>query len=50
MTLISEKLIERSLTARERSGGPDRTANENGGKDNIAVVIIEPDADEVEEC
>ena len=26
------------------------TANENGGKDNITVVIIEPFSDEVKEC
>jgi serine/threonine protein phosphatase PrpC len=25
-------------------------ANQNGGKDNIAVILIEPDADEVEKC
>ena len=26
------------------------TANENGGKDNIGVVVIEPFADEVSIC
>ena len=26
------------------------TANENGGKDNITVVLIEPFSDEVKEC
>ena len=26
------------------------TANGNGGKDNIAVVLIEPFSDEVKEC
>ena len=26
------------------------TANENGGKDNISVVLIEPDNEEVIEC
>lgn len=44
------KIIERSLTARERAEALIETANENGGKDNIAVVVIESDADEVEEC
>lgn len=27
-----------------------KTANDNGGKDNIAVIIIEPFSDEVKEC
>lgn len=26
------------------------TANENGGKDNITVILIEPFSDEVKEC
>ena len=26
------------------------TANENGGKDNISVVLVEPDDDEVNLC
>ncbi len=44
------RIIEKSVTAKQRAETLIDTANENGGKDNIAVVIIEPDADEVEEC
>jgi UDPglucose--hexose-1-phosphate uridylyltransferase len=38
-----------------RISGPDKErlielANKNGGKDNITVIIIEPNSDEVAEC
>ncbi len=43
-----ERIISRSSTLQEKTEALIGTANENGGKDNIAVVMIKPDADEVE--
>ena len=45
-----EKKKGRKLTAEETARELIDTANYNGGKDNIAVIIVEPDADEGEEC
>lgn len=42
-------LLGRENTLREKAVSLIEAANDNGGKDNIAVVIIKPDADEVEE-
>ncbi len=41
-------IISRQATVEEKTETLIETANENGGKDNIAVIIIRPDADEVE--
>lgn len=43
-----EKILSGSATGQEKVDTLIETANENGGKDNIAVIIIEPDANEVE--
>ena len=37
-------------SAEEKTERLIREANDNGGKDNIAVIVIEPDTDEVEAC
>ena len=42
-------LIARNTTLREKTEQLIEAANDNGGKDNIAVVLIKPDADEVDE-
>jgi serine/threonine protein phosphatase PrpC len=41
-------IISRQASVEEKTETLIETANENGGKDNIAVIIIRPDADEVE--
>ena len=43
-----QKIIGSSATLEEKAKILTGTANENGGTDNIAVVLIKPDADEVE--
>ncbi len=45
-----EKIIKKGGDLSEIAGELVRRANQNGGKDNIAVVLIEPLTDEVEEC
>ena len=42
--IVSEELLE---TAGKRLL---EAANENGGKDNIGIVLVEPDTKEVEVC
>ena len=42
--IVSEELLE---TAGKRLV---EAANENGGKDNIGIVLVEPDTKEVEVC
>lgn len=43
-------IVDRQRDVVEITESLIRAANENGGKDNIAIVIIEPFADEVKEC
>lgn len=43
-------IIDRQRDVVEITESLVRAANENGGKDNIAIIIIEPFADEVKEC
>ena len=35
-----------SISIEEKARVLVETANENGGKDNIAVILVEPDSDE----
>ena len=44
------KIAETSSDLREMGMRLVSLANENGGKDNIAVVLVEPDTKEVEVC
>ncbi len=44
------RIIEKEPSAREKVDALINTANDNGGKDNIAVIIIEPGSDEEEAC
>lgn len=43
-------IIDRQRDVVEITESLIHAANENGGKDNIAIIIIEPFADEVKEC
>ncbi len=43
-------IVDRQRDVVEITESLIKAANENGGKDNIAIVIIEPFADEVKEC
>lgn len=43
-------IVDRQRDVVEITESLIQAANENGGKDNIAIVIIEPFADEVTEC
>ncbi len=43
-----EEILKKSMTLQQTAETLIDAANENGGKDNIAVVVIKPDADEVE--
>lgn len=47
---IKEILSRRDEALDERGRTLIGEANRNGGKDNIAIVLIEPFANEVEEC
>ncbi len=42
------QIMEQPISAEEKADTLVGTANDNGGTDNIAVIIIEPDADEEE--
>ena len=44
------KIAETSSDLREMGMRLVSLANENGGKDNIAVVLVQPDTKEVEVC
>ncbi len=44
------RIIEKEPSAREKVEALINAANDNGGKDNIAVIIIEPGSDEEEAC
>lgn len=41
------KILKSGVSLKERAETLVRMANDNGGKDNISVIIIEPSADEV---
>lgn len=43
-------IVDRQRDVVEITENLIKTANDNGGKDNIAIIIIEPFADEVKEC
>lgn len=43
-------IIDRQRDVVEITESLIKAANDNGGKDNIAIIIIEPFADEVKEC
>lgn len=43
-------IVDRQRDVVEITESLINAANENGGKDNIAIIIIEPFADEVKEC
>ena len=45
-----EKIIKKGGELSEIAGELVEQANQNGGKDNIAVILIEPLIDEVGEC
>ncbi len=47
---IEEIILSDGMDLTEKGNALIREANENGGKDNIAVVLIEPFANEVEAC
>ena len=40
------RILKKTIPAREKARILVETANNNGGKDNIAVILIEPDSDE----
>ena len=44
------KIADGDGTVEERAWELIRVANDHGGKDNIAVILIEPDTNEVKEC
>lgn len=44
------QIVTSDLSIEERACELVNAANEHGGKDNIAVIIIEPDTNEVKEC
>ncbi|MDD3218665.1 MAG: Stp1/IreP family PP2C-type Ser/Thr phosphatase [Lachnospiraceae bacterium] len=52
--MVADEQIEAELlgdrTLEEKAQTLIGQANENGGKDNIAVIVIQPFTDEVEEC
>ena len=43
-------IIDRQRDVIEKAESLIHAANDNGGEDNIAVIIIEPFSDEVKEC
>lgn len=45
-----EKIITSDQSVENRAKALVQAANDHGGKDNIAVIIIEPDTNEVEVC
>lgn len=44
------QILTKDLTIKERASELIKAANDHGGKDNIAVIIVEPDTNEVEVC
>jgi protein phosphatase len=47
---LEEIIAQSNLSLRERGEQLLAEANRTGGKDNIAVVLIEPFTNEVEKC
>ena len=47
---IEEIILDPEKSIAEKGRALVREANRNGGKDNIAIVLIEPFASEVEVC
>ncbi|MCM1241867.1 MAG: SpoIIE family protein phosphatase, partial [Roseburia sp.] len=43
-----QQILKNGKSLKERAEALVQAANNNGGKDNISVIIIEPSADEVE--
>ena len=43
-----QQIIQNGKSQKERAEALVQAANNNGGKDNISVIIIEPSIDEVE--
>ena len=44
------QIVTKDQTVEERAQALIKAANDHGGKDNIAVIIVEPDTNEVEKC
>lgn len=42
-----QKILKSGGSLKERAEALVRMANDNGGKDNISVIIIEPSADKM---
>ena len=40
------RILRRTISIKDKARVLVETANENGGKDNIAVILVEPDSDE----
>ena len=40
------RILRRTISIEDKARVLVETANENGGKDNIAVILVEPDSDE----
>ena len=47
---IEEIILQADTTLEEKGQALIREANANGGKDNIAIILIEPFTNEVEKC
>lgn len=45
-----KKIVTRALSVQEQAETLIQRANQNGGRDNITVVIVKPFSDEVKEC
>jgi protein phosphatase len=45
-----QAILERKDSIEQRGKMLVDTANDHGGKDNIAVILVEPDTNEVKEC
>ena len=44
---VINQILDEPLTLKEKVEKLIATANDNGGRDNIAVIVVEPDTDEV---
>lgn len=47
---VIEEEMRKDISLEEKTKNLIRMANENGGKDNIAVILVKPLTNEVEEC